>query len=173
MKITNIVATVKVAPSLDLEKIAHSVKNTEFAASGAKWLKMRVQPENKYVAFYKSGKFLVTGVNSIEQLHGIAERVASILKGAHIEIDEPRIIVHNIVVSEQIEINVPLEHIIYGLDPYKSSYEPEQFPSILYKDWGVSFLLFSSGKVIISGIKKIEEIEEIIEKFKEVIEEVS
>jgi len=60
-----------------------------------------------------------------------------------------------------------------GLDPKKGSYEPEQFPALVYKDWGVSFLLFSSGKVIVAGAKTVEMAEEGIKNFEGLITSIS
>lgn len=30
------------------------------------WLKMRLKPENYYIAFYRSGKFLIRGVKDFD-----------------------------------------------------------------------------------------------------------
>jgi transcription initiation factor TFIID TATA-box-binding protein len=40
-------------------------------------------------------------------------------------------------------------------------YEPEQFPAIIYKpdEIDVTYLIFNSGKIIISGIKSIKQIQ--------------
>lgn len=34
-----------------------------------------------------------------------------------------------------------------------ASYEPEQFPGLIFKDGRASFLLFHSGKMILQGLK--------------------
>ena len=49
------------------------MKNSEFTSHGARWLKMRLKPENYYTAFYKSGKFLITGVKSNDKLNEIVQ----------------------------------------------------------------------------------------------------
>ena len=59
------------------------------------------------------------------------------------------------------------------MDVKKASYEPEQFPALVYKDWNVSFLLFSSGKVIQAGAKTVEKAVESIELFKDLIAKIS
>jgi transcription initiation factor TFIID TATA-box-binding protein len=56
------------------------------------------------------------------------------------------------------------------MDVKKASYEPEQFPALVYKDWNVSFLLFSSGKVILAGAKTFEQAEESLKLFKDYID---
>jgi len=44
------------------------------------WLKLRLPPENYYIAFYKSGKFLINGVKIPDQINNVAERILVILK---------------------------------------------------------------------------------------------
>lgn len=44
----------------------------------------------------------------------------------------------------------------------KGSYEPELFPSAYIKKEGITFSCFYSGKVIITGIKRIEDIDEVV-----------
>jgi len=172
MEIINIVATVEVSSSFDLQEIANAINDTEFSSSGGTWLKMRLQPENKYVAFYKSGKFLITGAKSVGEIESIKTRVISILTDFNIHVDRSKIILHNFVIMDSIKLNKPLETVIYALDPEKASYEPEQFPGLVYKDWNATFLLFSSGKIIITGIKDVKLAETVIKNFKDAIKEV-
>lgn len=172
LQIVNTVAIVKLSSPFELEKLAAALKGSEFSASGGRWLKMRLSPENYYIAFYKSGKFLVTGVKSLEEIERIANRVIIMLKDAGMNLDKEKITVHNIVMMGTIKMRASLEKIIFALDGSKASYEPEQFPGLMYKDFGVSFLLFPSGKLIVTGIKEQRAGEEAADKFKQIIEEV-
>jgi transcription initiation factor TFIID TATA-box-binding protein len=74
LQIVNMVAIVKLSTPLDLGTLASALKGSEFGTSGGKWLKMRLQPENYYIAFYKSGKFLITGAKSMQEVDSIARR---------------------------------------------------------------------------------------------------
>jgi hypothetical protein len=78
--------------------------------------------------------------------------------------------IHNVLINTSIPLKSSLESIVVNLDPKKASFEPEQFPVLIYKDWGVSFLLFSSGSCIITGLKKVEDANGAIQQFKETIE---
>ena len=80
--------------------------------------------------------------------------------------------VQNIVARDKIVLDRGLENIIHSLDPAKASYEPEQFVGLIYKDWGVGFVLFSSGEVIIAGIKKGMDIESLVSRFRTVVSNV-
>lgn len=172
LQIVNIVATVKLSSSLDLEKLAAALKGSEFSASGGKWLKMRLPPEDYYIAFYMSGKFLITGVKSLEEIERIADRVMFMLKNAGTDVNKDKITIHNIVMVGSAKMSVSLEKIIFALDSPKASYEPEQFPGLMYKDFGASFLLFAGGKFIATGIKEQRVGEEAADKFRKIIEEI-
>ena len=77
MKIVNIVATVEMEKPFDLEEILSKLPNVERAHH---WVKAKIPPYNKYTAFYGSGKFLVTGVKSHDELNQVANNVVNFLK---------------------------------------------------------------------------------------------
>jgi transcription initiation factor TFIID TATA-box-binding protein len=164
MKTVNIVATVTLPHPLDLLKLRNELPGID-TSSKVSWLKMRVQPEGYYVAFYKSGKFLVMG-KSLEQLNNTANKVIALLNSVGITTNPWQLKVHNMVLTDNIEMKMSIEHLIYSLDPKKASYEPEQFPALVYKDWGVSFLLFNSGKIVLTGVKNENDARELMDKFR-------
>lgn len=169
MEIVNIISVVKLQHPLDLEVLNEKLDNTEFNKDKT-WLKMRLQPDNKYIAFYKSGKFLVTGLKSMEKVEDVVHRVSSLLKSSGIENPVEKIDLANMVLTDKIDLKISLENLIFYLDSSKSSYEPEQFPGLFYKDdSGINFTIFNSGKIIITGVKDLEVAEEVLKKFKEII----
>lgn len=170
LEVVNIVATVKLSSRLDLQQLANNLENAE--SSSSKWLKMRLPPENYYIAFYKSGKFLVTGARSPKVVNEIAERVLQILRTSGFDPSCEGITIHNVVMVGCVKLNVSLEKIICVLDNSKASYEPEQFPGLMYKGFGVTFLLFPSGKMVITGAKEIISGRDAAKKFKQIVEEI-
>ena len=163
------VAIAILSAPLDLEEMAKVLPNSEQCRSAAKWLKYRLGPEKKYIAFYKSGKFLITGVRSRQEVHSLADKVVDELTRCGIEVTVTAVRVNNIVLEGKLDLPVSLENLIRMIDAGKASYEPEQFPGLVYKDWGVSFLLFSSGKFIITGVKDEGGIGSIVSRFDELI----
>ncbi len=170
MNIVNIVATVILPEPFDLQKLHALIPETSFP-SKKPWLKMRVPPNNTYIAFYKSGKFMVTG-KSNKQIDEVTKDVLLKLNLIGIKTKGWQKKIHNIVVTDQIMMKSNLESLMSCLDPKKASYEAEQFPGLIYKDWGVNFLLFRSGKIVVSGIKNEAEITDVIEKFQNLIEKI-
>ena len=169
LEISNIVAVANLKDKLDLELLSKKIKNTELIPSKV-WLKMRLQPDNKYIAFYASGKFLVTGVKTFDELNKTVQRVIEELVKSDIHVKLNEIKISNIVLSDQIELNLSLDEIIGELNPSNSSYEPEQFPGLFYKDSdGINYTLFSSGKIIITGLTDIDNAKKNLDEFKELI----
>ncbi len=172
MKIVNIVATVILAESLDLNKVHEHLPGSKFPKAGSPWLQYRLQPENYYTTFYKSGKFLVTGVTSPDDIRPIADRIISILKKNALDVEISDICIHNFVVVDTIGHNVQFDKIIASLPDVNIEYEPEQFPGMIIKEDGLSFLLFSSGKIILTGVRNIESILPALKKFKKKIQNI-
>ena len=75
---------------------------------------------------------------------------------------EPEIHVQNIVASADLKTDLNLNAIALGLGLENIEYEPEQFPGLVYriKQPKVVVLIFSSGKLVVTGGKSPEECEE-------------
>lgn len=171
MKIVNIVATVEMQKPFDLQELLTKLPNCERAHF---WVKARIPPYNKYTAFYGSGKFLITGAKSEKELDAVANNVVSFIQKNGVDNNIKNININNRVYMDQLEFEVDLEKLIVELDDYDASYEPEQFPGMNFKDdYGLTYILFNSGKITITGVKSLDNFEEHVRKFKELIHEKS
>ncbi|MEB3825517.1 MAG: TATA-box-binding protein, partial [Desulfurococcales archaeon] len=70
----------------------------------------------------------------------------------------------NIVASANLGVDVDLEKTALLIE--NTMYEPEQFPGLIYRmrDPYVVLLIFSSGRMVITGAKREEEVYEAVEK---------
>jgi len=73
---------------------------------------------------------------------------------------------------DKVNLNKSLDYLIVAMDDSRASYEPEQFPGLMYKDKkvGINYMLFPSGKVVITGVKDIEIAKKEFKEFKRLIE---
>lgn len=73
---------------------------------------------------------------------------------------------------DKVNLNKSLDYLIVAMDDSRASYEPEQFSGLMYKDKkvGINYLLFPSGKVVITGVKDIEIAKKEFKEFKRLIE---
>ena len=171
MKIVNIVATVEMEKPFDLEEILSKLPNVERAHH---WVKAKIPPYNKYTAFYGSGKFLITGAKSEEELAEVANNVVSYIQKYGVDNNIGNININNRVYMDQLDFEVDLEKLIVELDDFDASYEPEQFPGMNFKDdYGLTYLLFGSGKITITGVKSLDGFEDHVNEFKDLIREKS
>lgn len=78
--------------------------------------------------------------------------------------EEVSIKVVNIVISSSLEQDIPLEKMAATLS--NTEYNPEQFPGLVIriKEPKTSALIFSSGKIVCTGARSMEEVERSIEK---------
>jgi len=167
MEIVNIVAIAKMVEPFDLEILSNKLDNTEM---GPSWLKMRLKPENYYIAFYAAGKFLITGIKDINMLEIISKRVVKLLNDVGIDNSLEKVEIKNIVMTDEINLKKSLQDIIQSLKTSSSSYEPEQFPGLFYKDIdGISYTLFSNGKIIITGFIDPELAKKNLKSFKKLL----
>ena len=171
MEIVNIVATVEMEKPFDLDELLVKLPDCERANV---WVKTRILPHNKYTAFYGSGKFLITGAKSDKEVNDIANTIVFFIKKHGVDNDIKNININNRVYIDQLDFEVDLEKLIVELNDYNASYEPEQFPGMNFKDnYGITYLLFGSGKITITGVKSLDNFEEHVNEFKDLIREKS
>jgi len=79
----------------------------------------------------------------------------------------------NIVVSTSLEHDIPLEKMAATLS--NTEYNPEQFPGLVIriKEPKTSALIFSSGKVVCTGARSMQKVEESIKKIIKSLEKIN
>jgi transcription initiation factor TFIID TATA-box-binding protein len=79
----------------------------------------------------------------------------------------------NIVVSTSLEHDIPLEKMAATLS--NTEYNPEQFPGLVIRirDPKTSALIFSSGKVVCTGARSMDKVEESIKKIIKSLEKIN
>ena len=171
MEFVNIVATVTLDRPLDLAALHELLPGSKMPATKSPWLQYRLAPENYYIPFYRSGKFLVNGLRSVDSILPVADRVISILNNAGLDVKATAITVHNIVAVDSLETSIPMERVFEALLAMgeRVEYEPEQFPGLIVKRGGATFLLFPTGKLVVAGLKKSGEILPAIEAFRNLV----
>ena len=84
---------------------------------------------------------------------------------------KPEITVQNIVASGSIGMDLNLN--VLGIQLPNTEYEPEQFPGLVYKliEPNATFLLFSNGKLVCTGTKNNQQLndsmDQLVKKLKE------
>ena len=176
LKIQNIVATTSLGKEVPLTKLAKTIQNTEYNPEQFPGLVLRIKKPKSAVLVFSSGNLVCTGTKSIAQVRLVIEQVIKTLKKINVKVtDKPKITVQNIVASGNININLNLNFLALALE--NTEYEPEQFPGLVYKlvEPTATFLLFSNGKLVCTGTKNNEQLEDsmsqLIKRIKEANEQ--
>jgi len=162
--IVNVVASTKLAEAFDLLKIEAELEGASYDKKKFPGLVYRVKAPKAAFLIFTSGKIVCTGSKSIEDVRTVINAMAKTLKSIGFEdINlEPEIHVQNIVASADLKTDLNLNAVALGLGLENIEYEPEQFPGLVYriKQPKVVVLIFSSGKLVITGGKSPDECEE-------------
>jgi len=163
-KIENIVATVILDQELDLNLIEARIPDVDYNPDTFPGLVYRLKNPKVTALIFKSGKMVVTGAKSVQELVKAVKKILKSLRDAGIEIQgRPQLQIQNIVASANLHVKIDLEKAAWFLE--KSMYEPEQFPGLIYRmdDPKVVLLIFSSGKMVITGAKREEDVKRAVE----------
>lgn len=163
LTVASAIVTVKLSGPLDLEELHKNLPGTEM--SPAHWLKYRMPEDNRYAAFYKSGKFLLTGKGLLERQEELCDTILTKIREAGFDLEIVEVTLNNLVCKTKTELNTPLETIYTSLNTSEVEYEPEQFPAMISKLYGVTILLFSTGSMIVTGAKTFEQATEATNRF--------
>jgi len=161
LKVQNIVATTSLGKPVSLTKLARTQSNTEYNPEQFPGLVLRVKKPKSAVLVFSSGNLVCTGTKSVAQVKEVINAVIRHIAKIGIRITEkPKITVQNIVASGSIDLTLNLN--VLALQLENTEYEPEQFPGLVYKlvEPTATFLLFSNGKLVCTGTKNKQQLEE-------------
>jgi len=161
LKIQNIVATTSLEKDVPLVKLAQTQSNTEYNPETFPGLVLRIKEPKSAVLVFSSGNLVCTGTKSVAQVKDVVQQVIKILRKVGVKVTiTPKITVQNIVASGTIDMKLNLNYLALALENVE--YEPEQFPGLVYKliEPNATFLLFSNGKLVCTGTKNKQQLDE-------------
>ncbi|MEZ0394514.1 MAG: TATA-box-binding protein [Desulfurococcaceae archaeon] len=164
-RIENIVATVILEHNIDLDIIEARLPTITYKPDQFPGLILKLERPKTTALIFRSGKMVVTGTKSTSELVDAVKRIIRVIMRAGVKVQgKPRVQIQNIVASGDIGAYVNLEKAAYMLE--ESMYEPEQFPGLIHRmrDPRVVLLIFSSGKMVITGAKEEFEVQRAAEK---------
>jgi len=164
LRIENVVASINLGCELPLEKILDKYKDIE-KKKNFPGLVAKIFSPKATVLIFASGKLVCTGVRLPRNIPVVVKKIISKIEKANIEIkNEPIVKIENIVVRGDFHQSINLD--ITSLLLTSAIYEPEVFPGLIYKitDPKICFLIFSSGKIIVTGSNDEEIIKKSVKK---------
>jgi transcription initiation factor TFIID TATA-box-binding protein len=175
LKIENIVASGAIAESIDLVALSEKIENCELNKKRFPGAVYRIQDPKIAALIFSSGKVVLTGIRNDKALaDGLAIIIKSLKKAGIVPLKEPRIAITNMVCSYNLGKYINLNKIVVTLNVENIEYEPEQFPGLVYriKDPKIVVLIFSSGKIILTGGKNLEDVKKGLEVLEQKLESI-
>jgi len=164
INVENVVASTKLADEFDLHKIEAELEDAEYNKEKFPGLVYRTKNPKAAFLIFTSGKVVCTGAKNAEDVHLVITNMAEMLKSIGIEniYSEPMINVQNMVASADLGTKLNLNAITLGLGMEYVEYEPEVFPGLVYriKVPPTVVRIFSSGKLVVTGGKTVNDCEE-------------
>src|SRR3989344_1155980 len=173
IQVVNIVVSTSLEHAIPLEKMAATLSNTEYNPEQFPGLVIRIKEPKTSALIFSSGKIVLTGARSMEDVEKSIEKIIKSLKKINIDIKiKPKVTVQNIVASGSIGMDLNLNTLAIKLP--NTEYEPEQFPGLVYKLRGTkaTFLLFTNGKIVCTGTKTEAEVYDALDKLIDTLKKV-
>lgn len=126
-------------------------------------LYVKFDEEGATILIFRTGKYNIAGAKSVDELYSAHEKLIDKLLNMGLDIPEAEqsFELRNLVFVEDIDTEFDLAELAVGLGMENSEYEPEQFPGLQLnppEDKGL-FLIFRSGKVILTGVNNEKDAE--------------
>ncbi|MFW9784198.1 MAG: TATA-box-binding protein [Candidatus Heimdallarchaeota archaeon] len=151
---------------LDLKVLNAKLDNTQYSSSRFPGLFARFNHPRCVIIIFRNGKLILTGLKSSKYIDLTIERlILQLNKLLPEKLNRDYIIseIVNIVVTANLFKEINLDSAALKLN--NAIYEPEVFPGLVYNSKNPVksvFLIFSTGKIVLTGVKKEELIEPIL-----------
>lgn len=167
--VQNVVGTMSFGSELELMDIYLRAKNAEYNPNRFAAVIMRLQKPKTTALIFRSGKMVITGAKSQQDCALASRKYAKIIDkilGQEINQKIRKVAIENVVASVDVKFPIDLDEFQYDYQLVegggkfnrkqdKVQYEPEVFPGLVYRMHcpKVTFLIFVSGKIVVTGAK--------------------
>ena len=175
--VQNIVSTAELCCEIKLKHIALQVENTQYNPKKFTALIMRLKEPKTTALIFSNGKLICLGAKTEEDSIKACRKYAKIIKSLNYPVVFKNFRIQNIVGSCDVKFKIQLRKLYNYMVFFigKVTYETEFFPGLIYqyldkkeenkvKKANIVFLIFKSGKIVISGAKNTEQIYNSFEK---------
>jgi transcription initiation factor TFIID TATA-box-binding protein len=170
INIENIVASTQIADGLDIRRLADAIPDSKYDPEKFPGLVLHIEKPKTAVLLFSSGNAICTGAKNMDEVDDAINEVVSKIKSVGLSaFEKPEIKTQNIVASSDLKKELQLSSVAKTLLLENVEYEPEQFPGLVYRmdNLGVVLLLFSSGRLVCTGAKKLEDVATAIDTMKD------
>jgi transcription initiation factor TFIID TATA-box-binding protein len=167
IRIENVVSTFKIGlESLDLKLVATRFEFLNYVPSRFAASTMRLSDPKTTALLFSSGNVVLTGAKTPLLSRLAARKYVAVLRDAGLNVAMRSFKVQNIVATTQIDAPMRLREFADEFGAY-TSYEPDLFPGLVFRTIApkVVFLVFRSGKLVVTGSRCREDVEKVFKAF--------
>jgi transcription initiation factor TFIID TATA-box-binding protein len=167
IKVVNIVASTTIADYIDIEKVYAKNKKAIYDPERFPGVVYRLDDPKVAMLLFRTGKVNCTGAKNIENIQKGLSHIVKLLKKTGVKVyKNPEIVIQNMVATYDLGVELKLNTIAVALGLENIEYEPEQFPGLVFRIYDPKsvMLLFSSGKVVITGANTMENLRKAVAK---------
>lgn len=159
-RLVNVVSTCSLGiDNIDLRKLALERNFLEFNPLTFAAATFRIRKPRTTCLLFASGNMVITGSANEHESRLAARKYCRVLQRCNLKVQFTGFGIQNIVASADVGFTINLQDIADAFTPY-ASYDGELFPGLIFRSVNpkLVFLIFRSGKIVITGAKKNEEI---------------
>ena len=151
---------------LDLSLLVNKLDNTQYDSNRFPGLFLRLKNPKCVFIIFRNGKLILTGLKSSDNIELVLETLLLKLekiKEIKLSKDQIKSEIVNIVVTANLFREINLDAAAIKL--INAIYEPEVFPGLIYRSYSpvkCVFLIFSTGKIVLTGVRDEDVIENLL-----------
>lgn len=167
VKIQNVVVSVNFKHEILLDDVVNHYKDIEYNPERFPGICIRLTPPSpkSTILLFKNGKAIITGLKNTHDVPKVISKIIQKLERIGIKISpDPEYSISNVVSSINFKRKINLDLASLALN--SAIYEPEIFPGLIYRQFDPKavFLLFTTGKAILTGINNEDLIVPMVKK---------
>jgi transcription initiation factor TFIID TATA-box-binding protein len=174
LQIVNVVASgVLGTGEIDTDVVGAELSIEKTVMPGRVYLKPEEMPPVSMV--FRSGSYTIAGASSWKSVLEAVDWLYETLDDIGVDVSREKMFasasVKYLVVTGDLNTKLNLSAVVVGLGMENSEYEPEQFPAVIHspENTDCTVLLFSTGKVTITGVGNVRKAYEVYGGIEETI----
>ena len=159
-KLVNVVSTCSLGvKNINLRKLALEHNFLDFNPLTFAAATFRIRSPRTTCLLFASGNMVITGSSNEHESRLAARKYCAVLQACKLKVQFCEFGIQNIVASANVGFTINLQDIADEFSSY-ASYDPDLFPGLIFRSVKpkLVFLIFRSGKIVITGAKNDREI---------------
>ena len=156
--IQNVVLCASLNCNIILKSVCLKLNNVVFKNNRLKCLVIRLRKPFTTCKLYRTGKLVLLGAKSYEDGRNAIRQVARKIQKLGYDVQLSNITVVNMVGSYDYTFNINLSKLFYVIGSNAVQYNQERFPALIFKTSICTINVYRTGKLVIYGGKKPEDL---------------